>query len=56
MSNPAFFSLAALVALLLIAFALVYPQGLGARSLGPFGHPVAPLKAPAPPPAAETPR
>ena len=40
MSDRVFFSLAALVAALLIALAAVWPQGLGARSPGPFGHPV----------------
>ena len=39
MSDRVFFSLAALLALLLIALAAVAPQGLGARSPGPFGHP-----------------
>ena len=49
MSNSLFFSLAGLLALLLIAAALVYPQGLGTRSPGPFGHPMAAEKAvPAP--------
>ncbi len=49
MSNTLFFSLAALAAAALIGLALVTPQGLGARSPGPFGHPVAPLRtAPAP--------
>jgi hypothetical protein len=41
MSDRVFFSLAALMAVLLIALAAVWPQGLGARSPGPFGHPVA---------------
>ena len=45
MSNALFFSLAALGAVVLIALALVTPQGLGARSPAPFGHPVAPLRA-----------
>jgi hypothetical protein len=40
MSDRVFFSLAALAALLLVALAAVAPQGLGARSPGPFGHPV----------------
>jgi hypothetical protein len=38
MSNSVFFPLAALCAVLMIAFAAVYPQGIGARSPGPFGH------------------
>jgi hypothetical protein len=41
MSDRVFFSLAALLAVLMIALALVWPQGLGARSPAPFGHPVA---------------
>ena len=45
MSNALFFSLAALAAVALIGLALVTPQGLGARSPGPFGHPLAPLPA-----------
>jgi hypothetical protein len=38
MSDRVFYSLAALTALFLIALAAVYPQGIGARSPGPFGH------------------
>jgi hypothetical protein len=34
-----FYPLAALVVAGLIALAMVYPQGEGARSPGPFGHP-----------------
>jgi hypothetical protein len=41
MSNRMFFSLAALAAILMIALAAVAPQGLGARSPGPFGRPLA---------------
>ncbi len=48
MSNPLFFSLAALAAAALVGLALVAPQGVGARSPGPFGHALAPLKPPAP--------
>lgn len=48
MSDRIFFSLAALAAILMIALAAVWPQGLGARSPGPFGHTVA---QPAPPPS-----
>ena len=40
MSDRVFFSLAALAAIAMVALAAVWPQGLGARSLGPFGHPV----------------
>ena len=57
MSNTLFFSLAALAAAALIGFALMAPQGLGARSPAPFGHPLAPLRAvgPAAPPAGPAP-
>jgi hypothetical protein len=41
MSDRVFFSLAALLAVLMVALAAVWPQGLGARSPDPFGHPVA---------------
>ena len=41
MSDRVFFSLAALTAVLLIALAAVAPQGLGRRSPGPFGRPLA---------------
>jgi hypothetical protein len=41
MSDRLFFSLAALLAILMIALAAVAPQGLGARSPGPFGRPLA---------------
>ena len=50
MSNPVYFTLASLLAVALIALAMVYPQGLGARSPKPFGHPLAPLVVPKPPP------
>jgi hypothetical protein len=40
MSDRVFFSLAALAAIAMVALAAVWPQGLGARSPGPFGHPV----------------
>jgi Flp pilus assembly protein TadB len=33
-----FYPVAALVVVALIALAMVYPQGEGARSPGPFGH------------------
>ncbi len=38
MPNRIFYPLAAVAALVLIAVASVYPQGIGARSPGPFGH------------------
>ena len=38
MPNRLFYPLAALAAVILIAVASVYPQGIGARSPGPFGH------------------
>jgi hypothetical protein len=38
MSNRLFFPLIAALALALFALAAVWPQGLGARSPGPFGH------------------
>ncbi len=56
MSNALFFSLAALGALMLIALALVTPQGLGARSPAPFGHPLAPLRATSAAPALRAPQ
>jgi hypothetical protein len=41
MSNRIFFAVCALAAVLFVALAAVMPQGLGARSPGPFGHPLA---------------
>ncbi len=38
MSDRLFFSLIALTAIAMMALALVWPQGLGARSAGGFGH------------------
>lgn len=38
MPDRLLFPLLGLVAALMIALALVWPQGLGARSPGPFGH------------------
>ncbi|MCX7588318.1 hypothetical protein [Phenylobacterium sp. 58.2.17] len=38
MSDRLFYPLAAILALALVALAAVWPQGLGARSPGPFGH------------------
>ena len=40
MSDAIFFTLAGLIAAGVIALALVWPQGLGAPSPPPFGHPV----------------
>ena len=54
MSDRVFFGACALIALGLIALALVWPQGEGARSPGPFGGPVSqppPSAAPAQPAA-----
>ena len=39
MRDRTLFALMGLGAALMIALALVWPQGLGARSPGPFGHP-----------------
>lgn len=38
MSDRLFFPLIAALFLALVALAAVWPQGLGARSPGPFGH------------------
>lgn len=38
MNDRLFYPLIGVVAVLLIAFAAVWPQGMGARSPGPFGH------------------
>jgi hypothetical protein len=38
MPDRLLFPLMGLVAVLMIALALIWPQGLGARSPGPFGH------------------
>lgn len=51
LSDRVFFGLAAMIAAATIALALVWPQGLGARSPEPFGHPLAPV-----PPAAADPQ
>jgi hypothetical protein len=40
MSDRAYFSVLGLAAAAMIALALVWPQGMGARSPGPFGHAV----------------
>jgi hypothetical protein len=39
MSDAVLFSLIGVAAALMIALALVWPQGLGTRSPAPFGHP-----------------
>ncbi len=38
MSDRIFFSMAVLAAVMMVALALVWPQGLGKRSPAPFGH------------------
>ena len=38
MNDKFFYSLAAVVAVLMIGLSLVWPQGLGLRSPAPFGH------------------
>ena len=38
MSDRVLFSLLAAIAVIMIGFAAVWPQGFGARSPGPFGH------------------
>ncbi len=38
MPDRAFYFLTAILVVLLIALAAVYPQGIGARSPKPFGH------------------
>ena len=43
MSDRVFFTLAGLFAVLAIALAMVAPQGLGARSVGPFRRPLGPV-------------
>jgi hypothetical protein len=43
MSDRFFFPLVALIALALILLSLVWPQGTGAPSPAPFGHPLAPM-------------
>jgi hypothetical protein len=48
MSDRVFFGAAALVAVAMIAMALVWPQGQGAQSPGPFKQPLA-QQAPAKP-------
>jgi hypothetical protein len=58
MSDRVFFPSAALAALVLIALAWVWPQGLGARSPWPFGHALvrsAPAASPVRPPALRAP-
>ncbi|MGZ8364184.1 MAG: hypothetical protein ACXWVJ_05615 [Caulobacteraceae bacterium] len=45
MNDRLFFSLLGLGAVLMITLALVWPQGLGAPSPPPFGHPLKPIEA-----------
>ena len=40
LNDKIFYPAAAIVALLLIAFSILWPQGLGLRSPAPFGHSV----------------
>jgi hypothetical protein len=40
MSDRVFFTVSAAVAVAMVLLALVWPQGTGARSPMPFGHPV----------------
>ena len=63
MNDASFFGLSAAAAIALIALALVFPQGEGARSPKPFGHATAADRAaykkahsPPPPPSAVKPR
>ena len=53
MSDRTFFLLMGLAAAGAIGLAMVWPQGLGARSPGPFGGPTAAEMAPGPPPSKE---
>ena len=50
-SDRIFFMLMGVLAAGAICLALVYPQGLGARSPGPFGGPTAAELKPPPPPS-----
>lgn len=43
MSDRVYFSLAGVAAVLILALALVWPQGLGARSPPPFRQPLGPV-------------
>jgi hypothetical protein len=40
MSDRLFFTLAGSIAAVVVLIALVWPQGTGARSPPPFGHPI----------------
>jgi len=56
MPDRLFYPLAILSAVAMIALASVWPQGLGARSPGPFGHAEAPkLRNPLKTPKIKTP-
>ena len=46
MSDRMFYSVAAAVTLAMVLLALVWPQGTGQRSPGPFGHAVVSLAKP----------
>lgn len=48
MSDRLFFSAAAAAAAMMLLIAMVWPQGVGARSPPPFGHPVTVLGPSAP--------
>lgn len=51
MPDAVAYPLLGLIAAGLVALALVWPQGQGAPSPPPFGHPLAANAAPAPPPS-----
>jgi hypothetical protein len=51
MRDRLFYPLALLAALAMIALAMVWPQGMGALSPAPFGHPLAPPPPPSKPAA-----
>jgi hypothetical protein len=40
MNDKIFYSLAGLAAILMVSLSLVWPQGIGALSPKPFGHPL----------------
>ena len=56
MSVAVFFTLAGLLAAVMIALALIWPQGLGMRSPAPFGHTVVSEQLDTPTPATAPPR
>ena len=55
MRDRLFFPLLGLIAAGMVALALVWPQGAGAPSPPPFGHPLARTTIPAPSPATARP-